>query len=264
VASVLASSSNRRLIDVVRVLYARTLTVRYRGSVLGIAWSAANPLAMAAVYTAIFGHTFVAYYDGSLLRYGIAVYIGLALAAFFIGGTTQALPSIVQSAELLNKIHVPFAAFPLSTLAAWAFQQVIATLPLVIVISLFINHSILHVLGLIVPLAGLAMLAIGVGMFVSGAQVYFRDVAYIYELATFLIWVTSPIFYPAGIVPASVLRLLAFNPLFPILESVRTLVLTDTWPSAQLYALSFIDGALALAIGVAAFRAMRPQFMDLL
>ena len=258
------SASQRRLIDVVRVLYARTLTVRYRGSVLGIAWSAANPLGMAAVYTAIFGHTFVPYYDGSLLRYGIAVYIGLALAGFFIGGTSQALPSIVSNADLLNKIHVPFAAFPLSTLAAWGFQQVVATLPLIVVISLFINHSVLHVVALIVPLAGLAMLAVGVSMLVSGAQVFFRDIAYMYELATFLIWVTSPIFYPAGIVPAAVLRLLAFNPLFPILESVRALVLTDAWPSAQLYALSFIDGALALAIGVAAFRAMRPQFMDLL
>jgi ABC-type polysaccharide/polyol phosphate export permease len=132
------------------------------------------------------------------------------------------------------------------------------------VISLLINHSLLHVLAMIVPLGGLAMLAVGVGLLVCGAQVYFRDVAYMYELATFLIWVTSPIFYPAGIVPAAVLRLLTFNPLFPILESVRTLVLTDAWPSAQLYALSFIDGALVLAVGVAAFRAMRPQFMDLL
>jgi ABC-type polysaccharide/polyol phosphate export permease len=261
---VVASPSNRRLLDVVRVLSARTLTVRYRGSVLGIAWSAANPLGMSVVYAAIFGHTFIPYYDNSVVRYALAVYIGLALAGFFIGGTTQALPSIVQSADLLNKIRVPFAAFPLSALAAWAFQQVVATLPLIVIMSLVINHSVLHLLGLVVPLVGLAMLSVGVGMLVSAAQVYFRDVAYLYELATFLLWVTSPIFYPAGIVPAAVLRLLAFNPLFSILESVRTLVLTDRWPSPQLYALSFLDGALALAVGIAAFRAMRPQFMDLL
>ena len=262
--SVLALSSHRRLLDVVLVLYERTLTVRYRGSALGILWSAANPLGMAVVYAAIFGHTFAAYYEGSLVRYGAAVYIGLALAGFFIGGTTQALPSIVQNADLLNKIRIPFAALPLSTLAAYGFQQIVATVPLLAIIGLLVTHSIVHVLALIVPLAGLAMLAVGVGLFVCGADVYFRDVAYLYELTTFLVWVTSPVFYPAGIVPASVLRLLQFNPLFPILESVRTLVLTDTWPSAQLYGLSLLDGALALAIGIAAFRALRPQFMDLL
>jgi ABC-type polysaccharide/polyol phosphate export permease len=261
---VVATSSDRRLLEVVRVLYTRTLTVRYRGSALGILWSAANPLGMAVVYAAIFGHTFAPYYDNSVVRYAAAVYIGLALAGFFIGGTLQALPSIVQNADLLNKIHVPFAAFPLSTLAAYGFQQVVGTLPLIVVLSLVVNHNVLHVLALVVPLAGLAMLALGVGLLVSGADVYFRDVAYLYELATFLLWVTSPIFYPAGIVPARILHLLAYNPLFPILESVRTLVLTDSWPSPQLLGLSFLDGALVLAIGVAAFRAMRPHFMDLL
>jgi lipopolysaccharide transport system permease protein len=261
---VVVTLPDRRLLDVTRVLYERTLTARYRGSVLGIVWSAANPLGMAVVYAAIFGHTFAPYYGNSLVRYAASVYIGLALGGFFIGGTSQALMSLVQNAALLNKVKIPFAAFPLSTLAAYGFQQIVGTLPLIVVTSLVVNHDVLHVLALVIPLAGLAMLAIGVGLLVSAADVYFRDVAYLYELATFLLWVATPIFYPVGIVPAPILHLLAFNPLFAILESVRVLVLTNAWPSVQLLGLSFLDGALALVIGVATFRAMRSQFMDLL
>lgn len=260
----LAVRADRRLIDVVGVLYTRTLKVRYRGSVLGVLWSAANPLCMAGVYAAVFGHTFAPYYGGSLLRYGAAVYIGLALAGFFISGTTQALPSIVQNGPLLNKIRVPFEAFPLSTVAAYGFQQLVGTLPIIAVLALAFNHDPFHLLVLIVPLAGLAMLTIGVALLVSAAEVYFRDVPHLYDLATFLLWVTSPVFYPAAIVPERVVRVLVANPLFPILESVRTLVLTAGWPQPSLLALSLLDGALALGIGVLAFRLMRPRFMDLL
>jgi ABC-type polysaccharide/polyol phosphate export permease len=261
---VAAQRADRRLLDIVGVLFSRTLKVRYRGSVLGVLWSAANPLCMAIVYAAVFGHTFAPYYGNSILRYIAAVYIGLALAGFFISGTSQALTSIVQNAGLLNKIRVPFEAFPLSTIAAYGFQQAVGTLPIIVVLALVLNHNPLHVLALIVPLAGLTMFAVGVALLVSGAEVYFRDVPHLYDLATFLMWVTSPVFYPAGIVPERIVRILVFNPLFPVLESVRALVLTNSWPPLSMLGLSVLDGALALAIGIAAFRTMRSQFMDLL
>jgi len=255
---------DRRFIDVVGVLFARALKTRYRGSVLGVLWSALQPLGMSAVYAAIFGHTFAPYYGGSLITYGAAVYIGLTLAGFFIGGTTQALPSIIANAGLLNKIRIPFAAFPLSIIAAYGFQQVVGSLPLIVLVSLAVNHNLLHVLLLVFPLCSLAMLSVGVGLFVSAACVYFRDVPYMYELTTFFFWVTSPIFYPAQIVPHTILRIVAWNPLFSIIESARVLVLTTMLPSAQSIALSLATSGIVLVAGGLAFRLMRPNFMDLL
>lgn len=254
----------QRLRDVVAVLFRRTLKVRYRGSVLGILWSALNPLGMAAVYVAIFGNTWSKYYGGSDFAYGASVYIGLTVVGFFVGGTTQALPALVQNAGLRNKMRIPFVAFPLSTLAAYGFQQIVASLPLIAIVALIQSHNPLHVLLLIVPLAGLAMLATGVSLFISGANVFFRDIPYLYELATFLLWVATPVFYPASIVPARLLQFLALNPLYPIVESMRSLALTATLPSLATLAMGFGEGALVFAFGVLAFRAMRPQFMDLM
>lgn len=255
---------DRHFFDVVTVLFVRALKTRYRGSVLGVLWSALQPLGMSAVYAAIFGHAFAAYYGGSLVDYAAAVYIGLTLGGFFIGGTTQALPSLIANAALLNKIRVPYAAFPLSILAAYGFQQVVGSLPLIAIVSLSVNHNPLHLVVLAVPLFSLALLSIGVGLFVSAACVYFRDVPYLYELATFLLWVTSPVFYPPQIVPHAILRFIAWNPLFSIITASRTLVLTSSYPSAASLALSVASSAAVLVAGALAFRAMRSQFMDLL
>jgi lipopolysaccharide transport system permease protein len=250
--------------DVIGVLLPRALKHRYRGSALGVLWSALNPLGMAAVYTAVFGKTFAPYFDGSYLRYSIAVYIGLTLAGFFIGGTTQASTSIVQNGALLNKLSIPFEAFPLAALLASAFQHVVASLPIIAVISLFVNRDPLHVLALLIPVAALAMLSTGVALLISATDVFFRDVPYLYELVTFLLWVTSPVFYPAAIVPERLARYLDLNPLFPILESARVLALTRTWPAPSLFWLALLDGAVALALGLFVFRRLQPKFMDLL
>jgi lipopolysaccharide transport system permease protein len=251
-----------RLIDVVGVLYTQNIKIRYRGSVLGIVWSALNPLVMATVYAAIFGHTFAAYYGGSMLRYGCAVYIGLSLVGFFIAATSECSTVLVQNGALINKIRVPLAAFPIATVSSHGFQLLAGALPLIAVISLAANHDPLRLLLLLVPLAALLMLTAGIGIVVSAAGVFFRDMPHLYELATFLLWVTSPVFYPVAIVPAPLVHVLVFNPLFVILRSTLDIVLDPALPSLWLPTLGLAYGALALALGVAAFAAMRGRFMD--
>jgi ABC-type polysaccharide/polyol phosphate export permease len=253
---------DERLADVVGVLFAQSVKLRYRGSALGIVWSALSPLAMAVVYASIFGQTFARYYGGSVLLYGAAVYIGLTLIGFFIASTTECSSVLVQNGGLLNKVRIPFEAFPLAAVASHAFQLLAGSVPLMVVLSIGMNHDIVHALLLIVPLASLVMLAAGVGIFISGVGVFFRDTPHLYELATFFLWVTSPVFYPAAIVPHRLQHFLVYNPLYPVLTTARDLVLTPELPPLWLFALAPAEGALALVLGVAAFRAMRSRFMD--
>ena len=244
------------------MLFAQNVKLRYRGSALGIAWSALSPLGMAAVYAAIFGQTFARYYDGSVVRYGAAVYTGLTLIGFFIAATTECSTVLVQNGGLLNKVRIPFEAFPLATVSAQGFQVLVGSVPLLVGLSLIVNRDPLRLPLLVVPLLALAMFAVGVGIFVSGVGVFFRDTPHLYELATFLLWVTSPVFYPAAIVPHRLGQFLIFNPLYAILQTARGVVLEPTLPPAWLFALALGEGALALVIGVAAFRLMRGRFMD--
>ncbi len=251
-----------RLVDVVRVLFAQSVKLRYRGSALGILWSALSPLAMAAVYASVFGRTFARYYDDSVLLYAAAVYIGLALIGFFIGATSECSTAIVQNGGLLNKIRIPFEAFPLASIAAQAFQLLTGCVSIMVVLALVMTHDLVHVVLLVIPLVSLLMLATGVGIFISGVGVFFRDTPHLYELATFLLWVTSPVFYPAAIVPLRLQQVLVFNPLYPILTAARDLVLTPALPPLWMFGFSLAEGALALLLGVAAFAQMRRHFMD--
>ena len=253
---------DERLRDVVGVLFAQNVKIRYRGSVLGIVWSALSPLGMAVVYTAIFAPTFARYYGGSHLLYGAAVYIGLVIMGFFIAATSQCTTVLVQNGGLLNKVRIPFEAFPLATVSAHAFQLLAGSVPLLLVLSLIMNRDPLHVLLLVVPFVALAMFAAGAGFLVSAIGVFFRDTPHLYELATFLLWVTTPVFYPAAIVPARLAHFLVFNPLYAIVQTTRDLVLTPAIPPAWMFGLALIEGALVLVVGFAAFHAMRAQFMD--
>jgi lipopolysaccharide transport system permease protein len=253
---------DHRLGDVVGVLFAQSIKIRYRGSALGIVWSALSPLGMAAVYAAIFGPTFGRYFGGSILLYGAAVYIGLTLIGFFIAATTECSTVLVQNGGLLNKIRIPFEAFPLATVSAHGFQLLVGSVPLLVVLTLIMNHDLLRVLLLLVPFAALAMLAVGVGIFVSAAGVFFRDTPHLYELATFILWVTTPVFYPAAIVPHRLAHFLVFNPLYAILQTARGIVLEPDLPPLWMFSLALGEGALALVLGVAAFQLMRGRFMD--
>ena len=249
--------------DLVYVNAFRSLKVRYRGSFLGIYWSLSNPLLMTVVYTAIFGSAFSAYY-GSLLNYILACFAGLAYLNFFSGATSMALPTIVGNGGLLNKIALPPSVFPVATIAAALFQLCVGVLPLLCVVTLVISHNPMNVIALFVPTLALVMFSLGFALAVSALYVYFRDLSYLYELIVFILWITSPIFYPAALVPQAVRTYLRYNPLATIIECVRQIALSGARPEIHLMANAIVASAIMLAIGTLIYAALRRGFMDLI
>jgi lipopolysaccharide transport system permease protein len=265
-ADVVARQTNsaKRYRDLVFVTAARFLKVRYRGSVLGVYWSLSNPLLMTGAYTLIFGTAFKSYYGGSLWEYVLSCFTGLAFLSFFSTGTSMALPSIVSSASLLNKISLPPSIFPVSMIAASSFQLVVGVAPLLAIVTFVTSLSPINVIALTVPIVALILLALGFSFAVSALFVYFRDLPYLYELITFGLWLTSPIFYPAALVPVSVRGYLVFNPLAAIIECARQIALSGQRPSLRLMAIALFAGSLALVVGWSAYRKLSAHFMDLL
>ena len=253
----------RRYRDLVVVNAVRSLKVRYRGSILGIFWSLSNPLIMTVVYTLIFGSAFRRYYNNSLLDYVIACFTGLAFLSFFSSGTSMALPSIVTNGSLLNKIALPPSIFPISMVAAATFQLCVGVLPLLAVLAIVISHNPLNAVALLVPAAALVLMSLGFACAVAPIYVRFRDTSNLYELVVFVLWMTTPIFYPSELVPASVRGYLAFNPLAIIVESARQIVLSGSRPSIHLMGGALLTGAIVFAIGLSIYAVLRRNLMDL-
>lgn len=250
--------------ELLYVLVARNLKVRYRGSFLGVYWSLLNPMLMTGAYTAIFGTAFASYYGNSIFNYVLAVFTGLLVINFFSASTSQALWSVVNNGSLLNKIRLPVSVFPVSIIAANVFQLAVGVLPLLVLMTLVNSKSLVNVLALLLPLLALSLVCTGVGFLASALFVFFRDLPYFYELIVFVMWLSSPIFYPSAIVPASVKSILVLNPLLPVIESIRQISLSAALPEFSLIGQSLLSGVIMLVIGWSCFHGWRHLFMDLL
>ncbi|MFZ1123641.1 MAG: hypothetical protein WAN59_00690 [Candidatus Baltobacteraceae bacterium] len=163
----------RRYVELMEIIASRTLQTRYRGSVLGVFWSLSNPLIMTSVYALIFGTAFASYYQGSVMRYVFATFVGLAVLTVFSGTTSQALTSIVVNGALLNKVRLPFSIFPVSNVAANFFQFFVGTLPLLCIITALESRNPVNLLALFVPALALILTSIGFSLLTGSLYVYF-------------------------------------------------------------------------------------------
>lgn len=259
-----SSKDIQHYLELLHVLVHKNLKVRYRGSFLGVYWSLLNPLAMTALYTAVFGATFAEYYDNSIINYVLAALTGLIVINFFSASTNQALSSVVGHGSLLNKIRLPVSVFPTSMIIANVFQFMVGPFPLLAIVALIQSHSLLNAISILLPFIALVLFAVGVGFFVSALYVFFRDLPYFYELIVFFLWVSSPVFYPAAIVPPQVKMFLGINPLTRIIESIRQITLSGNSPDLSLIGAALLSGLTFSVLGWFYFRAARYHFMDLL
>jgi lipopolysaccharide transport system permease protein len=261
-------SNIKRYCELVSVLSRRELKVRYRGSFLGIYWSLFNPLMMTGLYAIVFGSGFKKqYYNDSLWEYALAAFTGLTVIQFYNSSTSQALASIVSNNSLLNKVKLPVSIFPVSVIVANTFQLLIGMLPLLITVTIFLSPHpsiFINVIAIPIPLLGLVLISAGVGFLTSALYVFFRDLPFLYELVQFVILMSSPTFYPAEFVPAAIRQYLDLNPLYPVIESLRQVVLSGSLPDPTLMFRSLLSGIIILTTGWICFNWLRPKFMDLL
>ena len=194
----------------------------------------------------------------------MAAFTGLVVINFFSTATTQALVSVVGNGGLLNKIRLPVSVFPISMIAANIFQFVMGSYILLAIVALIKSKSLLNVLAIFFPFVALVLFCAGVGLFVSALYVFYRDLPYFYELMVFMLWITTPVFYPAAIVPTFAQPFLKLNPLSSVIESFRQITLSGDLPDFNLILTALLSGTIYAALGFLYFHRSRTKFMDLL
>lgn len=236
--------------DLIATLVVRDLKVRYRRSTLGFLWTMLQPLLMMLVLTTVFSHAF----RFDLPGYPVYALSGILFWNFFSQTITSSMYSLRANANLLTKLPVPKAVFPLATALSGSVNLVLALVPL-LAILLVTGHPLRPSL-LFLPVAiVLALLfTLGAGLLLSPLAAFFGDTMEMVGVVLMLVMYGTPIFYPPSIVPARFQPLLTMNPVRAVLEVFRGPIYRGAWPSLGELALAATLALVSLAVGVLAFR----------
>ena len=234
----------------------REFQSRYRNSLFGALWTVLNPLSMIVVYTVIFSQVMRARLPGvdDTMAYSIYLCAGLLTWGLFGEITQRSQNMFLENANLLKKISFPRICLPVIVLCN-------AAVNFAIILGLFLGFLLitgrwpgLPLLALIPLLALQVMFAAGLGMILGVLNVFFRDVGQLFGICLqFWFWFT-PIVYPLAILPESIQRLLALNPLTALMNSYQNLFVYGQWPVWNSLLPTLVIGVLFCVIGMRLFR----------
>ena len=238
----------------------RDLKVRYKQTILGIAWAVLQPLLTMFVFALFFGRLARVPSDG--VPYSVFAYTALVPWTFFATGLTMASNSLVGSANLITKVYFPRLTIPLATVLAGLVDFALA-FPLLF--ALMWRNGItpsIQVFWLPLFVALAFATALGVGLWLSALNVEFRDVRHVVPFLTQLWMFATPIAYPSSLLPEKWRALYALNPMVGVVEGFRWALLgTSTRPGPMIFVSAFAAAAL-LVSGAFFFRRMERTFAD--
>lgn len=203
--------------ELLRNLVLRDLKVRYKRSVLGFAWVMLNPLLMMLILYIVFSEIFKV----TVQNFTAYVLSGIILWFFFSQSTSVALRGFVGNANLLKKVYMPKAIFPLSINLSALINFLLSLIPLfaiLLVAGTPISHNIF-----LLP-AGVLLVfffSFGVSLILSTVTVFFKDMIYIYEVLLLAWMYMTPVFYPASIIPERFSFIFSINPLYHFMQIFR-------------------------------------------
>jgi ABC-type polysaccharide/polyol phosphate export permease len=243
--------------ELVWALAMKELRIRYKRSSLGFLWALLNPLLMMLILTAVFS---------TVMRIPVRHYAVFLISAllpwtFFSQALTYSAESIVGNGELLKKVAVPKAVFPVAAVISNAINFGLSLLPLVVILAVlrFPFHSTWAFIP--VPFLALMLFTMGCGFLFAAANVYFRDVSHIVQLLLTAWFYLSPVIYSLDFVPARFQPIFRLNPMLYMLNGFRDPIYYGALPSLAVISASLGIGALALVIGYAIFARYQDSFV---
>lgn len=251
---------------ILRQLVTKDFKIKYRRSVLGVAWSVLNPLLMMIVMSIVFSTIFAQGRNGSITpeMYPLYLIVGNVTFSVMSESTNQALMSIIWASSLLKKVKVRRWVFPvqkvLFSLVNFAFSLVAVAL----VMLWFHVVPSWHLILLPVCLLLLMCFCMGLGMMLSALTVFFRDVMHLWTVVITAWMYLTPIFWTTDYISHMahwIQVLVVVNPMYNYLQFMRDIFLFNTVPSSLTFGLCVAWAVLALAIGYTVFHKTEHKFI---
>ena len=246
----------------------RSVSARYRGSMLGIFWSFVQPMMMLCVYTFVFSVVLKSRWgmdgEGGRASFAIIMFCGLALFNLFSEAVTLNSGIIVSNTNLVKKVIFPLEILPLSqTIASFAVGMVWFFLLFLGTVFIFgkLSFTMLLLPLILVPLF---LFTLGVSFFTASLGVYVRDTSYAVGVVLQILFFMTPIFYPVSAIPERFRWPILMNPLTLLIEEARKVFLFGELPDWRFLAAAFAVSLLTLHLGFLWFHKTKKGFADVL
>lgn len=249
--------------DLIAFLAWRDILVRYKQTVVGVAWAIVRPLVTLLVYTVVFGN--IAQLPSHGLPYPIVVFTGLLPWQLFSLVFAAASESLVANAPLVSKVYFPRLVIPISAIGVCIFDYLISCSLLLLLIlwygvALGPQIILVPVVTLVAVLAGL-----GIGLLAAAFNAHYRDFRHVLPIVLQLGAFISPVGYLTSILPAQWRLLYALNPVVGIIDAFRWCALGASdmiYPPSIVVTVVFTIAT--LWYGLVVFHRMESTFADVI
>ena len=272
-------------------LVARDFKVKYKRSVLGVAWSVLNPLLTMIILDIVFSQLFGMGRNGNIKNYPVYLLSGIVLFNYFSEATNLCNGAVVGNFNLLTKVYIPKYIFPLSKVLSAAINLLFSLIALYLIVfeeairthieaanavashaanaatlvAAQVDVSWTHLL-LSYDLICMVIFCIGMGLFLSALTVFFRDMFYIWGVVLTAWNYLTPLMYSESILKGSRFETMMtvifhINPLYYFVKYARTVILDNAVPSIQMHLACLVCAFAAVVIGVLFFRKNQDKFI---
>lgn len=241
---------------------------RYRGSLLGLAWSFFNPVLMLIVYTFVFSVVFKARWatggEETKMQFAVILFSGLIVHSLF-GEVVNRAPSVVLgNVNYVKKVVFPLEVLPVVAVGSALFHTMASVLVLVLAYVTFNGLPPWTIVFTPVVLSPVVILSLGLAWILAALGVFVRDISQTTGIVTTVLLFLSPVFFPMSALPTEFHALFLANPLTFIIEQTREVLIWGRLPDWTGLALYTLAATIVAWIGFVWFQKTRKGFADVL
>ncbi len=254
--------------DLLFQLVKRNIAVRYKGSVLGLFWSLAQPLMMLTVYTFVFSVIFKARWgidnSDSKAAFAIIMFCGMAVFNIFSESVTGSCSLITGNPNYVKKVIFPLEILPIAQVSAATVLGFIWFGLLLLGAIIFMKGLAWTMLLLPLVLIPLILLSCGLSFLAASLSVFFRDIQHLIVVIIQILFFMTPIFYPIQAIPEQYRWVMRINPLASIVEQARTVFLYGKMLDWTMYGTGLLISLAIFQLGLVWFIKTKKGFADVL
>lgn len=244
----------------------REVMGRYKGSVMGLAWSFFNPVFMLVVYTFVFSMIFKSRWGGDESRtlFAVVLFVGMIVLGLFSEVLNRAPSLILSNVNYVKKVVFPIEILPVVAMGAALFHSLISLTVLLVAFILFNGYMHWTVIFIPFVLLPLVIVTLGLAWILAALGVFLRDVGQTIGFITTMLMFLSPVFYPVTAVPEQFRPFIMANPLTFIIEQAREVLIWGHLPNWIGLGVYTVAATVVAWAGYALFQKTRKGFADVL